>query len=183
LELVKPEQEAIRLHVATIAAVAATLDPAQGGSASRQADFEAILARLQGDDDPILQQMAGSMDSFRPGLFAGGDEADRVQDNLDLERWFRLPKGHERRIHGHRHAGVRIVREGATMMPALDAHLGHPELFSAVDLLPYRSAREPECQRRAIHRHNVMRKARSQAKRPKLLAELESRYLEVSSLL
>src|SRR5213079_3393585 len=26
-----------------------------------------------------------------------------LKDNLDLERWFRLPKSHERRIHGHRH--------------------------------------------------------------------------------
>ena len=181
LELVKPEQEAIRLHVATIETVAAPLDPAQGGATARQADFEAILARLEGDDDPIPKQMAGLMASFRPGLFAGGDESDQVQDNLDLERWFRLPKGHERRIHGHRHAGVRIVREGATMMLALDAHFTHPELFSVADLLPYRSAREPECQRQAIHRHGVMREARSKTKRPKLLAELERRYLEVSS--
>ena len=179
--MVKPEQDAIRLHVATIEEVAATLDPAQGGSAARQADFEAILARLEGDDDPIHQRMAGLMGSFRPGLFAGGDEIDQVQDNLDLERWFRLPKGHERRIHGHRHAGVRIVREGATLMLALDAHLTHPELFSVTDLLPYRSAREPECQRQAIHRHKVMRKARSKMKRPKLLAELERRYLAISS--
>jgi hypothetical protein len=183
LELVKPEQEAIRPHVATIEKVAATLDPARGESTARQADFEAILARLERDDDPIHQQMAGLMASFRPGLFAGGDEIDQVQDNLDLERWFRLPKGHERRIHGHRHSGVRIVREGATMMLALDAHLTHPELFSVADLLPYRSAREPECQRQAIHRHAVMRMARSKTKRPKLLAELERRYLEVSSRL
>jgi hypothetical protein len=181
--LVKPGQEAIRLHVATIEKVAATLDPARGGSSSRPADFEAILARLEGDDDPIHQQMAGLMHSFRPGLFVGGDDMDRVQDNLDLERWFRVPKGHERRIHGHRHAGVRIVREGATMMLALDAHLSHPELFSVADLLPYRSAQEPECQRQAIHRHKVMRRARSKTKRPKLLAELEHRYLDVSSRL
>ncbi len=179
----KPEQEAIRLHVGTIGKVAATLDPAQGGSTSRQADFDAILARLGGDDDPIHKQMARLMDSFRPGLFAGGDEIDQVQDNLDLERWFRLPKGHERRIHGHRHAGVRIVREGATMMLALDAHITHPEVFSVTELFPYRSAREPECQRQAIHRHAVMRRARSKTKRPKLLAELERRYLDVSSRL
>lgn len=179
--MVKPEQEVIRLHVATIAEVAATLDPAQGESRSRQADFDALLARLEGDDDPIHKQMGGLMHSFRPGLFAGGDEIDHIRDNLDLERWFRLPKGHERRIHGHRHAGVRIVREGATMMLALDAHLSHPEWFSVEELLPYRSAREPECQRQAIHRHTVMRRARSKTKRPQLLAELERRYLGGSS--
>ncbi len=123
------------------------------------------------------------MHRFQAGLFVGGDDIDQVQDNLDLERWFRLPKGHERRIHGHRHAGVRIVRGGATMMLALDAHLTHPEPFTVDDLLQYRSAHEPECQRQAIHRHNVMRKARSKTKRPKLLAELERRYLEASSRL
>jgi hypothetical protein len=179
--LVRPEQEAIRLHVATITEVAATLDPARGGSTSRQSAFEALVARLEDDEDPTHKRMAGLMRSFRAGLFSGGDDMDRVQDNLDLERWFRLPKGHERRIHGHRHAGVRIVREGATMMLALDAHVSHPGSFTVDELMPYRSAREPECQRQATHRHTVMRKARSKTKRPKLLAELERRYLEVSS--
>ena len=121
------------------------------------------------------------MQSFHAGLFAGGDTFDQVHDNLDLERWFRLPKGHERRIHGHRHAGVRIVQEGATMMLALDAHVTHPGVFDVDELLPYRSAREPECQRQAISRRKIMRKARSKTKRPKLLAELERRYLAASS--
>ena len=117
------------------------------------------------------------MGSFRAGLFAGGDELASVQDNLDLVRWFRVAKGHERRIHGHRHAGVRVVQEGATLVHALDAHRFHPEPFGVADLLPYRSAREPECQRQAIHRRGVMRRARSRTKRPKLLEELERRYL------
>ena len=95
--------------------------------------------------------MAKVMSSFQPGLFVGGDEVDQVRENLDLERWIRLPKGHERRIHGHKHAGVRIVQEGATMALALDVHKGHPEQFTVDDLLPYRSAREPECQRQAMN--------------------------------
>jgi hypothetical protein len=181
LDLVKTEWEAIRNHVETIREVAATLDPSGKKSARRQSDFDAILARLGGDDHPIHKTMAGLMQSFRPGLFAGGDKAKHVQDNLDLERWFRLPKGHERRIHGHRHAGVRIVQEGPTMMLALDAHVTHPEPLEVDDLLPYQSAQEPQCQRQAIHRRTIMRKARSKTKRPKLLAELERRYLEVSS--
>jgi len=123
--------------------------------------------------------MANLMDSFRTGLFAGGEDLASVQDNLDLERWFRVAKGHERRIHGHRHAGVRVVQEGATMVHALDAHRTHTEPFGVDDLLPYRSAREPECQRQAIHRRRIMRKARSKTKRPKLLEELERRYLAV----
>jgi hypothetical protein len=181
LDLVRPQQETIRCHVETIEEVAATLDPAAKTSARRQSDFDAILARLDGDGDPIHEQMAGLMRGFRAGLFAGGDALDHVHDNLELERWFRLPKGHERRIHGHRHAGVRMVQEGPTLVHALDAHAAHPELFGVDDLLPYRSARAPECQRQAVHRRKVMRKARSKTKRPKLLAELERRYQAASS--
>ena len=181
LDLVKSQQETIRCHVETIREVAATLDPSAKKSAQRQSDFDAILARLDGDSDPIHEQMAGLMQSFRAGLFAGGDTFNQVHDNLDLERWFRLPKGHERRIHGHRHAGVRIVQEGPTMLLALDAHVTHPGPFDAADLMAYRSAREPECQRQAISRRKVMRKARSKTERPKLLAELERRYLAASS--
>ena len=181
LDLVKPQQEAIRRQVETIREVAATLDPATGRCAARQSDFDAILGRLDGDGDPIDGQMVGLMRSFRAGLFAGGEALDQVQDNLDLERWFRIPKGHERRIHGHRHAGVRIVQEGATMLLALDAHVTHPGVFNVEELLPYQSAREPECQRQAISRRKIMRKARSKTKRTKLLAELERRYLAVSS--
>ncbi len=183
LDLVRPRQETIRCHVETIREVAAALAPAAKTSAQRQSDFDAILARIDGDSDPIYRQMAVLMQSFRAGLFAGDDAFDQIRDNLDLERWFRLPKGHERRIHGHRHAGVRIVQEGPTMVPALDAHVAHPEPFTVDDLLPYWSARAPECQRQAIHRRKVMRKARSKTKRPKLLAELERRYREVSSRL
>jgi hypothetical protein len=183
LDLVKPQQETIRRHVATIQEVAATLDPAAKRSAQRQSDFDALLDRLGGDSDPIHGQMAGLMRSFRAGLFAGDDIFAQIHDNLDLERWFRLPKGHERRIHGHRHAGVRIVQEGPTLVHALDAHHTHPEPYGVADLLPYRWARAPACQCQAIHRRKVMRKARSKTKRPKLLAELERRYQAASSSL
>ena len=64
--------------------------------------------------------------SFLAGLFVGEGKFEAIKDNLDLERWFRLPKSHERRIHGHRHAGVRIVQEGPTLVHALDAHAAHP---------------------------------------------------------
>jgi hypothetical protein len=120
------------------------------------------------------------MTSFQPGLFVGEDEDEEYQDNLDLERWFRLPKSHERRIHGHRHAGVRIVQEGPTLVHALDAHVTHPGPFTGADLLPYRMAREPACQRQAIHRRKIMRKARSKNKRGILLADLERRYRQLS---
>ena len=132
--------------------------------------------------DSFHEHLAKVMSSFQPGLFAGGDEVDQIRDNLDLERWFRLLKGHERRIHGHKHAGVRIVQEGSTTALALDAHRAHRGLFTVDDLLPYRSARMPECQRQAMNRRKIMRKARSKTKRPKLLVELERRYRACSSL-
>ena len=123
-------------------------------------------------------QMAGVMVSFVAGLFVGENTFAEIRDNLDLERWFRLPKSHERRIHGHRHAGVRIVQEGPTLVHALDAHLTHPGVFTVDDLLPYRTAPEPTCQREAIQRRKIMKKARSRKKRPILLADLERRYRE-----
>ena len=138
----------------------------KGISARRQAEFQKLIDRFVDVGDPFHEHMAKVMISFQPGLFVGGDEVDQVRDNLDLERWFRLPKGHERRIHGHKHAGVRIVQEGATMALALDAHKAHPEQFTVDDLLPYRSARSPECQRQAMDRRKIMEKARSKPKRP-----------------
>ena len=110
--------------------------------------------------------------------FVGEEAYEAIRDNLDLERWFRLPKSHERRIHGHRHAGIRLVLEGPTLVPALDAHAAHPGPFSVDDLLHYRTAREPPCQTEARNRRTIMRKARSKKKRPLLLAELERRYRE-----
>ncbi len=123
--------------------------------------------------------MASVMTSFLPGLFVGAGTFEEIRDNLDLERWFRLPKSHERRIHGHRHAGIRIVLEGPTLVHALDAHAAHPGPLRVDDLLPYRAAREPPCQTQALHRRTIMRRARSRKKRPLLLADLERRYREM----
>ena len=122
--------------------------------------------------------MATVMLSFVAGLFVGEEEYEAIKDNLDLERWFRLPRSHERRIHGHRHAGIRLVLDGPTLVPALDAHAAHPGPFTADDLLPYRAAREPPCQADARDRRTIMRRARSKKKRPLLLAELERLYRE-----
>jgi len=181
LRAVEAVQKAIRHDVEEIKEVAATLDPGTGPCGRREAVYQTILARIEGDGDAVHEHMAKLMAGFRVGLFAGGDAMDQVQDNLDLERWFRLPKSHERRIHGRRHAGVRIVQEGPTMVLALDAHQAHSGSFTVEDLFAYRQAREPACQRQAMGRRKIMRKARSKTKRPKLLAELERRYLAASS--
>jgi hypothetical protein len=139
-----------------------------------------LIARFEGTDDPIHRQMAVVMTSFLAGLFVGEGTFEEIRDNLDLERWFRLPKSHERRIHGHRHAGIRIVLEGPTLVHALDAHAARPGPFTVEDLLPYRAAREPPCQARALNRRTIMRKARSPKQRPLLLADLERRYRETT---
>jgi hypothetical protein len=178
LDQVRAEQETIREYVEKIQEVAATLNPKAGDGATRQEKFETLIDRFEGSQDGIHQHMAKVMTSFLAGLFVGGAQLDGIKDNLDLERWFRRPKSHERRIHGHRHAGIRIVQEGPTLVHALDAHVTHPQPFTAEDLLPYRTAREPPCQREALARRKVMRKARSPKKRPILLATLERRYRE-----
>jgi hypothetical protein len=176
LNEVRAEQETIRDYVNDIEQVAATLEPGEQTCADRQEKFQELIDRFERTNDPIHQQMVQVMMSFLAGLFVGEGKFEHIRDNLDLERWFRLPKSHERRIHGHRHAGIRIVLEGPTLVLALGAHAAHPEPFTAEDLLPYRTTREPLCQKRALSRRRIMRKARSKKKRPLLLADLERRY-------
>jgi len=170
------ELAAVAEHAKQLNAIQHTLDPATGANATRRRRFSALAARLQASLDPMQQHMARTMKSFRPGLFAGGDDLDLPHDNLDLERAFRLPKGHERRIHGHAHAGIRIVQRGPSLMLVLDAHARHPEPFAPEQLAPYRDARAPASQRECQRRRGLMRRARSAKKRPLLLAQLEQRY-------
>jgi hypothetical protein len=174
--LVAATQKQVAGYVATIRKVDALLEPATGRCAKRRRRYGTLERALLKDEDTICQQMGRVMASFQPGLFAGGDRGDWPRDNLDLERWFRLPKGHERRIHGRCHAGVRIVQEGETMMLALDAHRHHPHPFKEAELRPYRDADVPDAQREVIHRRKVMRAARSKKKRAALLRDLEKRY-------
>jgi hypothetical protein len=180
LEHVQAEQEPIQEYVKDIEKVAATLKTGEESCAERRQKFERLIDQFQSTQDPTRQHMTRVMISFLAGLFVGEGTFEEIKDNLDLERWFRLPKSHERRIHGHRHAGIRIVLEGATSVHALDAHVAHPGPFSAEDLRPYRTAREPPCQEQALNRRKIMRKARSKKNRPILLADLERRYREIA---
>jgi len=174
---VAPEQQEIREQVEQLQRVAATLVPNSGSSSvERKEQFEQIQQELATSTDSVRRGMAAVMLAWVLGLFVGRDDPDLPVDNLELERWFRLPKGHERRIHGRRHAGVRIVQEGPTLLPALDAHRAHPQPFTASELQPYQDARKPPCQLECLQRRKIMRKARSKKKRPLLLAELERRY-------
>ena len=130
--------------------------------ANRQSRFTAKLKVFQRrGNDKIYAHFAKVMASFRRGLFTHAKLTAYPRDNLDLERWFRCPKSHERRIHGHRHAGVRIVREGPTLAPTLDAHASHPRVFSRKDLFPFRFASPPTSQLAAQQRHAIMRQSRS----------------------
>lgn len=178
LEAVHEEQKELRREVKKIQAVADTLDPATGSAEERRSQFEKLQERFSQQSSSFGQHMAKIMASFAVGLFVG-PLADLPQDNLDLERWFRLPKSHERRIHGRRHAGTRLVQEGPTLAPTLDAHFHHPEPFTADELVPYRFAQPPPSQKAAVARRRIARNARSSKLRPLLLAELERRYLEL----
>jgi hypothetical protein len=161
LAVVQTEQATVRQQLKDVARVAATLEVAQGSAGQREGQFARLQEEFACQDTPFHHHLVAVMASFTAGLFAGGDLAAFLQDNLDLERWFRKPKGHERRIHGHRHAGVGIVQEGPTLLLALDAHVAHPAPFTAEDLRPYQDASPPACQGEAIHRRKIMRKARS----------------------
>jgi hypothetical protein len=156
-----------------------TLDPDTGSTRSRRADFDDIAFEFRAAPSPLHDHMAGVMERFAPGLFVDCGRCNLPSDNLDLERWFRLPKGHQRRIHGHAHAGVRLVYEGPTLLVTLDAHRRHPGPFAADQLIPSRDAIPPPCQRDAENRRKIMRRARSRKQRPILLADLEHRYIGV----
>jgi hypothetical protein len=166
----------VRAEVEVVTAVAACLDVGSCPCAERQTAFAELLERLQADGRPLAKHATRMMEAWQVGLFAGGNDLELPVDNLDLERWFRLPKRHARHIHGRAHAGVRLVQEGPTLLPTLNAHELHPAPFTAEELHAYREAPMPSSQRAALHRRKVMRRARSPKQRPGLLAELERRY-------
>ena len=178
--LVAETQSRIRAYAEDVRAVNDTLDSGCDTFAKRKRRYVGLRRGFERRDDPIFKHMSKVMSSFEAGLFAGGSRADLPQDNLDLERWFRLPKGHERRIHGRCHAGVRIVQEGPTLLLTLDAHRQRSTPFTHKDLWPYRDSAAPACQREAIERRKVMKRARSRKRRGLLLKELELRYAAAS---
>ncbi len=164
--------------MADIRLVAETLDPDTGRAGQRRQRFTTLQKQFAASVLPFHQHLSKLMASFAPGLFVGGNAGDIPWDNLDLERWFRLAKGHERRIHGHRHTGIRLVVEGPTLLLALDAHQQHAEPFTAEDLHAHRHQPAPADQETALQRRRIMRRARSRRKRRALLQEFEQRYLD-----
>jgi hypothetical protein len=177
LEVAREALTHVGHYVQDLRAVDGLLRPSDEATGEeREAQFVSLWQEWKAGVDPIHQQFAKVMSSFEPGLFVGGEGADLPADNLDLERWFKRPKGHERRIHGRRHAGIRLVQQGPTLMLALDAHVHHNGPFTVGDLEPYRHSRVPASQQEAVERGKIMRQARSRKKRSVLLADLEKRY-------
>src|SRR6266568_79523 len=154
-------------YVQDLRAVNGLLQPSDEATGEEcEGQFVSLRQEWEASVDPMHQQFAKVMSSFEPGLFVGGEGADFPADNVDLER----------RIHGRRHAGVRLVQQGPTLMLALDAHVHHNGSFTGDDLEPYRHSRVPASQQEALERGKIMRQARSRKKRPLVLTDLEKRY-------
>lgn len=102
-------------------AIYATLDREPGATRERQRRFRSLSHRLRSHGEPIKTKLAEIMNRFERELFVGGDRLDALRDTTDLERSFRLPKSHERRIHGRQHAVTRLALEGPSLVLALDA--------------------------------------------------------------
>jgi hypothetical protein len=179
LSAVVEDLKEVRERVKVVAEVAACLEGLSEQREARQAQYGELLERLRGREGEFAEKAASMMADWEEGLFAGSVEGLPV-DNLELERWFKLPKRHLRHIHGRAHAGVRLVQEGATLLPTLNAHEQHQGPFTAEELLDYRNVPLPSCQRQAFHRRKIMRKARSAKQRPILLAQLEQTYLNAT---
>lgn len=176
MEAVADALKQIPCYVEDLRAMYRMFDPETGTCARRKSMFAELRARLETSGDPIQKKMASVMKSFEPGLFAGGDKFAWLKDNLDLERWFRTPKAHRRKIHGRQHAGVSIVQEGPSLVLALDAHLQHRRPFAEEELQPYLGAMPTPEELDAIERRKTMRRGASRKTRRGLLSNLETRY-------
>jgi hypothetical protein len=181
LDVVRASLTHVKAYVQDLQAVDGTLRP-NDNTPGEEREAQCIWRRQEWESstDPIHQHFANIMRSFEPGVFVGGESANVPADNVELERGCKRPKGHARRLHGRRHAGVRIVQQGPTLMLALDAHVHHDGLLTVDDLAPYGHARVPVSQQQAVERGKIMRKARSRKKRAALLAGLEKRYMSLS---
>jgi len=171
----------VKAYVQDLQAVERTRRP-NDATTGEEREAPCLLRRQawESSADPRHQHCATMRRSCEPGVCVGSESADFPADNVDVERWLKRPKGHERRLHGRRHAGVRIGQQGPTLLLALDAHGHHHDPFTVDDLAPYGHARVPGSQQQAVERGQIMRKARSRKKRDALLADLEKRYLSLS---
>jgi hypothetical protein len=111
----REDREQVRAQAEVVAAVAGTLAAEGRTLAARRAEYGRLARQCQAKGGGFHGRLAKVMQAWQAGLFVGvrgKGGPDAPWDNLELERWFRLPKGHERRIHGRRHAGARIGAGG-----------------------------------------------------------------------
>jgi hypothetical protein len=157
------EQEQTRIGTAwgQVLVVWALVHPEPGKHDAYQEMFHRYAGHYSQSKDLITQHIGHTMLHFEEGLFCGGEALDLPEDNLDLERWIRGPKSHERHIHGRQHVGLRIVVEAPTLLLAFDAHRDRQTPFTVQELFPYANVDIPASQQQAMKRHQLMRKARS----------------------
>ena len=181
LDVVREALQHVSQDVKDLHAVDGLLRPSdETPGQEREAQCVSLREEWQASADPMHQPCAQVMSRVQPGVFVGGAAAELPVDNVDLARWFKRPKGHERRIHGRRHAGVRLVQHGPTLLLALDAHVPRDGPCTVDDLQPYGQSRVPASQQQAVKRGKIMRKARSRKKRHDVLTDLEKRYFNSS---
>jgi hypothetical protein len=166
LVLYQEELGRIGTALGQVLVVWALVHPEPGKHQAYQKCFQQYAEDYSQSKNLITQHIGQTMQHFEKGLFCGGEALDLPEDNLDLERWIRGPKGHERHIHGRRHVGPRIVVEAPTLLLAFDAHLDRQTPFTVQELLPYANAEIPVSQQQARRRHQLMRKARSKKTQP-----------------
>lgn len=164
LALYEDTRSKVQDYQREIKRVSQTLSHGHSTCKQRFKAFNKIYERLQNSEDPVKQNIAGFMYRFSDGLFAGGDNLEIPDDNQDLERWFKTPKGHERKINGHKHAGTRIVYEGPILLPTLDAHKSTSRQFQIEELKPYIKSEVSDDQQDAISRRKQQKASRSKKK-------------------
>jgi len=95
---------------------AGTAGPGKRRGARRRERFESLQGDLASSRDGVRQQMAVGRVRFLAGYsWVGGQGPAPRQPGVGEVG--SLAQGHERRGHGHRHGGVRLVRQGAALIP------------------------------------------------------------------
>ncbi len=178
LEVARASLTHVRASVRDLHAVDRPLRPSDAVTGrEREGRCRVQQEGWQASADPVYQPCATRLSRCEPGVCVGGETADVPADKVAWARWGTRPTGHARRLHGRRHAGMRIVQHGPTWLLALDAPVHHEGPWMADHLQPYGHTRVPASQQQAVERGKLMRKARSRKKRHALLADLENRYL------
>jgi len=72
-------------YTADIATVWGLLNPQAATAEQRRDSFDKLAAAYVDDSDPVYQHMGRTMQSFAPGLFAGGDDPELPQDNQPFQ--------------------------------------------------------------------------------------------------